>query len=84
MENMTPPTLEYLIRECEQEIRNCQELSIKYIGNNELTHIYSTKIAHYEFMICRLRRHLQKRVTPRSWCDLDDKLKLQEEYNETR
>lgn len=74
------PTLEYLIRESEKEIRKCSKLIIKYDGNQELIDIYKSKITHYEFMICRLRRHLTKRVTPRSWCDIDDNEKLDKEY----
>jgi len=65
---MDTKTLELLIRESEKEIRNCQELKVKYDGNLELTHMYTLKILHYEFMICRLRRHLEKEITPHVWC----------------
>ena len=63
------PTLENLIRECESEIRNCENLVSKYEGNDELYNIYTAKILHYNFMICRLRRHLEKEVTPKPWCE---------------
>ena len=75
--NIQPPkdmehTLKYLIRESEIEIRNCQKLIKEYEGNLELTHMYTLKMLHYEFMICRLRRHLTESVTPKTWCDKDE------------
>jgi len=65
-------TLKYLIRESEKEIRNCKDMCEKYKGNLELTHMYTLKILHYEFMICRLRRHLTESVTPKTWCDKEE------------
>lgn len=67
-------TLKFLIRESEKEIRNCKDLTKEYEGNLELTQMYTLKMMHYEFMICRLRRHLEEQVTPKTWCDADDKL----------
>lgn len=67
------PTLEQLIRESENEIRICKKLLIEYSTNNELKHLYTIKILHYEFMICRLRRHLDKEVTPQTWCIIEEK-----------
>lgn len=63
-------TLNYLIRESEIEIRNCEKLRKRYVNNIELVHMYSLKILHYEFMICRLRRHISNDVTPRNWCEI--------------
>ena len=40
-----------------------------YPDNKELVHMYSIKMLHYEFMICRLKRHLKTTRTPKRWCE---------------
>ena len=62
-------TLKYLIRESECEILVCEGLKEKYKDNLQLTQMYTLKQMHYEFMICRLRRHLTTQCTPKPYCE---------------
>ena len=61
--------LQYLIDESECAILDCKNMKKLYPENKELVHMYSIKMLHYEFMICRLKRHLKTNRTPKRWCD---------------
>jgi len=63
-------TIKFLIHESEIEIQKCKKLCEEYKGNLELTQMYSLKILHYEFMICRLSRHLNDNTTPKVLHDI--------------
>ena len=64
----TEPVLKFLIDESECAIEDCKLLKQKYSNNHELVHMYSMKMLHYEFMICRLKRHLKTTRAPKRWC----------------
>ena len=61
--------LKFLITESECAIQDCKSGKEKYSSNPELVHMYSIKMLHYEFMICRLKRHLKTTHTPKQWCE---------------
>lgn len=65
--------LKYLIDESECAILDCKNLKEVYKDNKELVHMYSIKMLHYEFMICRLKRHLKHTETPKFWCENKEK-----------
>ena len=67
------PLLKYLIEESECAIVDCKNMKEVYKDNHELVHMYSVKMLHYEFMICRLKRHLKKTHTPKRWCESEGK-----------
>ena len=62
-------TIKFLIEESECAIEECKIYKKKYFDNTELVHMYSIKMLHYEFMICRLKRHLKTTYTPKQWCE---------------
>ena len=64
--------LKYLIEESECAIVDCNKMKETYQDNPELVHMYSIKMLHYEFMICRLKRHLKKTSTPKRWCETSE------------
>ena len=67
--NEAEKLLKYLIEESECAILDLKKLKDVYKDNKELVHMYSIKELHYEFMICRLKRHVNHTVTPKHWCE---------------
>ena len=74
--NEAEKLLKHLIKESECAILDCKNMKKLYPKQKALVHMYSIKMLHYEFMICRLKRHVNRSITPKLWCE-DEKVQFQ-------